>query len=216
MFARDYSFLDEVHTCPHCHNKMFCCEAPQFHVGDGLGWGSDVLFICLNDDCPLFAKGWEMIEEQYGHSASYRYMELPGSKEGNLMMVGNEMAFKGAVVDPEALRSQNIRYQKELEATRALDTCVENNDLTPVLTLILDEAADKSQRQRALGLLLPLNDLKCIDPIRNHQFRDSSLEQESNMIITRLLQNNYAKECPYCCEIIKAQANKCMHCKTDL
>jgi hypothetical protein len=190
MFARDYSFLEENHTCPHCSSKMYCCEAPQFHVGDGLGWGSDVLFICLN--------------------------ELPGSKEGNLMMVGNEMAFKGAIIDPEALRSQNVRYQKELEAIRALDSCVENNDLAPALTLILDEAADKRQRQRAISLLLPLNNLKCIDPIRNHRFRDSSLEQESNMIITQLLQNNYAKECPYCAEIIKAQANKCMHCKTDL
>ena len=216
MFVRDYSFLDEVHTCPHCNTKMDCCEAPQFHVGDGLGWGSDVLFICLNDDCPLLVKGWEQIERQYGHSSSYRYMELPGSKEGHLMMVGNKMAFKGAIIDREALRQQNTRYQAEIEAVKALDDCVERKDITPVMTLILDEAADKEQRKRALGLLLPLNDLSCIDALRNHSFRDTSLEQEVNMIITALLKNNYSKECPFCCEIIKAQAKKCLHCKTEL
>lgn len=216
MLSRDYSFLKEVHTCPHCKGKMECCEAPQFHVGDGLGWGSDVLFICLNDSCPLFVNGWDQIEVQYGHSASYRYMELPGSTESNLMMVGNEMAFKGSIVDPEAIQQQNARFKNEQEAVKALDTCVENNDLEPVMSLILDESADKIQRKRAISLLLPLNNMKCIDPIRNHAFRDSSLEQEVNIVISQLLQSNFAKECPYCCEIIKAQANKCMHCKTDL
>jgi len=216
MFTRDYSFLDEVHTCPHCKGKMDCCEAPQFHVGDGLGWGSDVLFICLNDSCPLFVEGWDRIDQQYGHSASYRYMELPGSKESNLMMVGNEMAFKGSIIDPEALRKQNTRYQRELEAIAALDNCVEKNDLEPAMTLILDEGANKAQRKRAISLLPKLNDLKCIDPIRNHSFRDSSLEQEVNMVITQLLQKNFVKECPYCYEIIKSHAKKCMHCKTDL
>ncbi len=216
MFTKDYSFLDEAHTCPHCKVKMDCCEAPQFHVGDGLGWGSDVLFICLNDDCPLFVEGWDRIDQQYGHSASYRYMELPGSKESNLMMVGNKMAFKGSIIDPEVLKKQNTRYQRELEAVAALDNCVEKNDIEPVMTLILDEGANKTERKRAISLLLKLNDLKCIDPIRNHTFRDSSLEQEVNMVITQLLQQNFVKECPYCYEIIKAQAKKCLHCKTDL
>ncbi|MFV0437714.1 MAG: zinc ribbon domain-containing protein [Desulfopila sp.] len=213
---RDYSFLEEVHTCPHCRTAMECCEAPQFHVGDGLGWGSDILFICLNDDCPLFVNGWAKIEQQYGHSASYRYMELPGSREKNLMMVGNKMAFKGAIVDPDILQRQNLRYQKEQEAITALGNCVNEHDLSPAMTLILDEGADKSQRKRAIQLLLELNDLACIDPIRNHRFRDTSLEQEANMVISQILKNNYLKECPFCCELIKAQARKCQHCKTTL
>ena len=216
MFNTDYSFLEEEHICPHCKQKLECCEAPQFHVGDGLGWGSDVLFICLNDDCSLFKNGWKRIEEQYGHRSSYRYMELPGSKEGNVMMVGNAMAFKGSVIDPEAILQQNTRYNKEKEATEALDSCVAKKDLGPVLTLILDEAANREQRKKAISLLLPLNDLACIDPLRNHTFRDTSFEQDINMVISQLLQNNFKKECPYCSEIIKAQAAKCMHCKADM
>lgn len=210
------SFLDEEHFCPHCNEKMSCCEAPPVHIGDGLGWGSEVLYICLNDYCPLFLKGWENIETRYGHHASYRYMELPGSKEGNFMMVGNKDAFKGSVVNPEELKKQNERFQKEKKAAAELDHCVEKNTLEPALYLILDEAADVTVRRKALSLLPELNNLDCIDPLRNHVFRDTSLEMECNQIIDLLLKKNYKKECPFCSELIKMQASKCMHCKGDL
>ena len=181
-----------------------------------MDWGAEVLFICLNDACSLFLTGWDQIENQYGHHASYRYMELPGSTESNVMMVGNADAFKGSVIDPIALKNQNDRYRKEQIATKSLDTCLEEKNIEPVLTLVLDEAAAKETRQRAMKLMLQLNDLSCIDPIRNHAFRDTSLEQECNMIIAQILKANFKKECPHCFEIIKAQAVKCMHCQEDL
>ena len=216
MVMQNYKYLDEVHTCPHCNAKLSCCEAPQFHVGDGLGWGADVLFICLNDDCSLFTKGWEVVEARYGHHASYRYMELPGSHEGNVMMVGNKDAFKASIVDRATIEKQNLRYQEEKEAVAALDTCIAEGNLKPVLTLLLDEAANRENRERAIGYLMQLNDLACIDPIRNHTFRDTKFEQECNMVIAQLLQKNYKKECPECFEIVKAQARKCKHCGAEL
>ncbi len=216
MLSRDLSYLDEVHTCPHCNQTMSCCEAPPVHIGDGLGWGSEVLFICLHDNCTLFLSGWDKIEQQYGHHASYRYMELPDSKEGNLMMVGNSDAFKGSIIDPEDLKKQNERYSNEKKALEDLKTCVEDKNLKPVLDLILNEAARLEGRKKAISLLSELNDLGCIDPIRNHKFRDSSIEMSCNQIIIEILKNNYKKECPQCSEIIKMQAKKCLHCKADL
>ncbi len=216
MFARDLSFLEEEHICPHCKGKMSCCEAPAIHVGDGLGWGSDVLFICLNDACSLFLNGWDQIENQYGHHASYRYMELPGTKESNVMMVGNKDAFKASVIDPEALRNQNERYRKQKKAIEDLKTCVEDDNLEPVMTLLLDESASKEIRKKAIDLLPKLGNLDCIDPIRNHEFRDKSFEQTTNLIIQALLKKNYSKECPFCMEIVKATAKKCKHCKENL
>lgn len=210
------SALDEKKICPHCQTQLSCCEAPPFHIGDGLGWGSDILFICLNDECSLFVNGWKQIEVQYGHRSSYRYMELPGSPEGNVMMVGTKEAFKGSVVDKEALLQQNERYQAEKQAVANLPGCLDKNDTTPVMTLLLDEAASLSNREAALPYLIRLNDLGCIDPLRNHSFRDTSFEQKVTMAILTLLKTNYKKECPYCAEIIKAQAKKCMHCKEDL
>ncbi|MFH0784747.1 MAG: zinc ribbon domain-containing protein [Pseudomonadota bacterium] len=213
---RDLSFLDEEKICPHCKTELSCCEAPPIHVGDGLGWGSEVMFICLNDLCSLFLKGWDQIESKYGHHASYRYMELPGSPAGNIMMVGNADAFKACVINKDVLFAQNERYQKEKEALEGLKTCVEKNDIQPVMTLLLDEAATKSDRVLALEYLQKLNDLQCIDPLRNHKFRDPALEFAVKQVLENLLKANFKKECPHCKEIIKAQANKCMFCKENL
>ncbi len=213
----DYKhYFENIPECPHCNQKMSCCEAPPVHVGDGLGWGSEVLYICLNDFCPLFLKGWEQIEAKYGHHSSYRYMRLPDSNESNVMMVGNSDAFKGSIIDPKAVDAQNVRYHKEKKALEALESCVEDKNLEPVLLLILDEAADIEGRKRAIAKLVDLNDLNCIDPIRNHSFRDTSLESDCNIVIKKILKANYKKECPFCMEIIKSQAVLCMHCKKEL
>lgn len=216
MYMNDLNVLQEEHICPHCKTRMACCEAPAVHVGDGLGWGSDVLFICLNDYCSLFLKGWDHVDGQYGHHASYRYMELPGSKESNVMMVGNKDAFKGSVVDIEVIKKQNSRYHKEKEAVQALDSCVKENNLEPVLTLLLDEAASRENRQRAVQCLVQLKDTACIDPLRNHTFKDTAFELDINTAINFILKENFKKECPYCSEIIKAQAKKCMHCQAEV
>ncbi len=216
MVIQNTAVLDEKHTCPNCKTEMSCCEAPPVHVGDGLGWGSEVLFICLNDDCPTFTGGWEKVDVNYGHKASFRNMQLPGSKELNVMMVASKDAFTGSIIDPEAMKKQNVRYHKEQAALAALDSCVEDKDLSPVLTLILDEAATPEGRKKAISLLGALNDLSCIDSIRNHTFRDTSLEQEVNLVIHAILKKHFKKECPYCSEIIKGQAKKCLHCKEDL
>ncbi|MGI9536376.1 MAG: zinc ribbon domain-containing protein [Desulfocapsaceae bacterium] len=209
-------YFENIPVCPHCDEELSCCESPQIHVGDGLGWGSEVLYICLNDNCSLFINGWAQIEEKYGHNSSYRYMQLPGSSEANLMMVGSEDAFKGSVIDLQAVEAQNVRYQKEKEALAALETAIEKNNLEPALHLILDEAAAIDGRREAISMLVSINDLACIDPIRNHKFRDTSLQSECMMAISLLLKANYKKECPYCYELIKSQAKVCMHCKKEL
>ncbi len=214
--VRDLSFMDEEKFCPHCKTQLSCCEAPPIHVGDGLGWGSEVMFICLNDLCSLFLNGWNQIETKYGHHASYRYMELPGSKEGNVMMVGNADAFKACIINKDELLKQNDRYYKEKDAIEGLKTCLERHDLQPVLTLLLDEAATKSNRVLASEYLEKLNDLQCIDPLRNHRFRDPALEFAIKQILGKILAANFKKECPHCMEIIKAQAAKCMFCKENL
>ena len=80
----------------------------------------------------------------------------------------------------------------------------------------VDEGAAIDGRKKALSLLPLINDLSCIDPIRNHTFRDPSLESDCNMALAQMLKANYKKECPFCMEIIKSQAQICMHCKKEV
>lgn len=213
---RCLKYTEEEHYCPACKERLSCCEAPPVHVGDGLGWGSEVMFICLNDNCPTFVNGWEYVEEQYGHSGSYRYMELPGQSKGEVMMVGSKQAFTGCIINPEELMAQNKRYQAEKEALQQLDSSVAEKNTQPALQLILDELAALNGREKACDILFEINDLSCIDALRNHSFGNYDIEQKVNMTITELLKANFKKECPYCAEIIKKQAKVCMHCSKDL
>lgn len=213
---QNLAILEEEHICPDCKARMSACEAPPVHVGDGLGWGSEVLFICLNDECPPFKSGWQKVDVNYGHKGTFRNMQLPGSTEMNVMMVASDQAFTGSIIDPKQIMAQNERYQNEMKALAALDTCLADNDIKPVMTLILDEAATPAGRKRAVEMLVRFNDLSCIDAIRNHSFKKTEFEQATNLVIEKLLMDNHKKECPFCTELIKNQAQKCLHCKSDL
>ncbi|HIJ79084.1 MAG: zinc ribbon domain-containing protein [Desulfobulbaceae bacterium] len=213
---RCIKLASEEHYCPHCQQRLSCCEAPPFHVGDGLGWGSDIFFICLNDECSLFTKSWDEFEERYGHSASCRYMLLPGEKKGSPMMVGSTIAFTGSIIDVETLTKQGQRYECQKKYTEQLETCVAENNLQPALCLVIDDLADLDARKRACDLLVDINSLDCIDPIRNHKFIHGEIRMKAEMAVKQLLSNNHKQECPFCMEIIKSQAKICMHCGKDI
>ena len=213
---RCIKLASEEHYCPHCKQRLSCCEAPPFHVGDGLGWGTDIFFICLNDECSLFTKSWEEFEERYGHSASCRFMLLPGEKKGTPMMVGSSIAFTGSIIDVEKLREQDKRYDCQKKYAEQLNTCVAEKNLQPALCLVIDDLADLAVRKRAAELLADLNSLDCIDPVRNHKFIHGEIKMTADMSIKKILDNNHKKECPFCMEIIKSQAKVCKHCSKDL
>lgn len=209
---RCYEIAKQKHNCPHCKERLSCCHTPPYHVGDGLGWGTELIFICLNDECSVFKNSWEQFEERYGHSASCRYMLLPNEEKGGTMMVGSKDAFTGSIVDQEKLENLNVRYTKEKEARAKLDTCVAEKNLEPVLFLITDEQAHLASRHRACELLAELNDLACIDPIRAHTFLHTEIGQLADKAIREILKKNNRLECAHCAEIIKAQAKICKHC----
>ena len=141
-------YAKETHECPYCKSKLSCCATPPMHVGDGLGWGTDVFFVCLNDECSLFVTGWEHIETQYGKVGSYRYMVLPGDKKGAPMMVGSKIAFTGSEISLEEMQNQNERHVKEKESLKQLDTCVKEKDITPVIFLITDEESRRLKKRK--------------------------------------------------------------------
>lgn len=200
-------------SCPHCETKLSPCEVPPFHIGDGLGWGTEVFFVCLNDECPPFVRGWEYIEEQFGHVGSYRYMRLPNEKKGDMMMVGNKMAFTGSILDPEAILAANSRHQQERAWVAEFDQSVIDKNTEPALGVLLDARANKEHRKKACDTLLKINDISCYDAVSNLDDLNPELENATNILMKELLKKNFMRTCPDCAEIIKLKAGVCKHCK---
>jgi len=199
-------------TCPHCESRLQPCETPPFHIGDGLGWGAEVMFVCLNDDCPPFVKGWNHIEEVYGHVGSYRYMRMHNEKKGELMMVGSRIAFTGSILNPDAIIAANKRYQQEKDWYDELDDTVASKNTIPAMGILLDDKSSRKHRSKACDIILKIKDISCYDAINNHKFDNADLEHKVNSTLIQLLKVCFMKECQDCAEIIKEKAVKCKHC----
>jgi len=65
--------VTEAPTCPHCKTVMEQMDS-RF-----LDWDSPYLWVCYNDECSLFKKGWEHMMETMGQLVSYRFMIHPQS-----------------------------------------------------------------------------------------------------------------------------------------
>ena len=63
----------ETPTCPHCKTLMEKMDSRH------LDWGTPFLWVCFNNDCALFAKGWQHMMENFGQLSSYRHMIEPES-----------------------------------------------------------------------------------------------------------------------------------------
>lgn len=99
--------LDKAPDCPYCGEKTLKMTPPPFNVGEGLGWGEPYLYVCFNDECSLFANGWEHIRMNYGKVASYRCMYYPSSGVEDTICVYTPEALRGQIVEDDV-------HEKEL------------------------------------------------------------------------------------------------------
>jgi hypothetical protein len=46
-------------------------------VPDDATWSEPFFYVCFNDDCSYYKKGWEWMMEKYNQHASYRFAVNP-------------------------------------------------------------------------------------------------------------------------------------------
>jgi len=63
--------IKEAPTCPHCKAVMEQMDARY------LDWGLPFLWVCFNNNCGFFMKGWKHMMDNYGQLVSYRFMIQP-------------------------------------------------------------------------------------------------------------------------------------------
>ena len=79
--------------CPHCGKKMSKWMPPPES-----SWGPNYQYVCFNDECSYYQRGWKHMMENFQQKASYRYRYNPHNDESGPLPVWSESAMKNAII----------------------------------------------------------------------------------------------------------------------
>lgn len=85
---------DQPASCPHCGEEL-----KKWIVPDGASWDDECFFVCFNNECSYYVRGWKWMKEQYNQDASYRYALNPNNGASLMIPVWDEKATRQMIVD---------------------------------------------------------------------------------------------------------------------
>ncbi|MBI9087335.1 MAG: zinc ribbon domain-containing protein [Desulfobacterales bacterium] len=203
-------------TCPHCNQEMSLYEVPLVNFSDGLGWGEPYLYLCFNDECPLYVKGWENMQENYAQRCSYRCLNYPGTKKYELMPVFSKHGATGQIIDDQVIAQQETLKENIKKGFSILATCYVEKDGPGILRLLLDPTEPMRVRLKAAEMIGDVGDIDAIDPLRGLKVGNEKVQEKLDASIRKIHERFFTRECPFCAEIIKKRANVCKHCGKDV
>ncbi|MBF0624294.1 MAG: hypothetical protein HQL82_05750 [Magnetococcales bacterium] len=90
---------DAKKKCPHCNDTLKTLQVPPSNFSDGLGFGSELLLVCFNNECPLYVKGWNTMYDRYGQVGSMRYWLNPLDGDSGAFPVAHKEAMRGDIIE---------------------------------------------------------------------------------------------------------------------
>ncbi len=198
--------------CPDCDVKMTLWEVPSINIGDGLGWGTPYLFVCFNDECGSYKKGWDDMQESMATTASYRCINEPGQPNFEYMPVFSPIGATGGKLDDEVLIREEARKELMKQTFSILTDYYMSKDWDEILKICLDPNIPPKARLKAVEMVGDIGGAEATEHLMNHKFPTPVLQEKVKNTIEKLHEKYYTRECPYCAEIIKNRATLCKHC----
>ena len=203
-------------NCPHCGEEMQIWEVPPINFSDGLGWGTPYLFVCFSDNCSLYKQGWDHLQENYAHTASYRCMCYPGTEQFELMPVFSPMGAKGQIITDEILIKEEALKAATKKGFNILAGCFVENDTQTISQILIDSTEPTRVRVKAAEMIVDIGEIEAVEPLRNLKFGNQILQKAVDEALKKIHQRHFTRECPYCAEIIKQRAKMCKHCGQEV
>ena len=206
----------EKPVCPNCNKEMDLWEVPPINFSDGLGWDSPYLYVCFNDECPMFIRGWDDLMENFAHKASYRCIKSPFGKNFEAMPVFSAMGGTGQKITEQVVAEQEALKEAIKKGFSILADCYTSKDDLSVIRLLLDVHEPVRVRLKAAEMTGDLAGLEALDLINNYKFGNDILQKKVKEAVDKIHERHFTRECPFCAEIIKKRAKICKHCDRDV
>ncbi len=89
--------VKETMRCPHCGDKLKKWTVPDNPFGQT--WDNDFMYICFNDECPYFVRGWDHMYKEGNRGCSYRLMYNPDKDRCLPVPVPSPRSLKDGIVE---------------------------------------------------------------------------------------------------------------------
>ena len=87
---------DTPPSCRHCGTDL-----KKWLVPDQATWDDEFFWVCFNDDCEYYKRGWAWMREQYNQHASYRFMLNPSTGAASQIPVWSDSATREMIVEED-------------------------------------------------------------------------------------------------------------------
>ncbi len=96
---RPYEEEGDPLQCPYCGDRLKKYEVPHSAYEIDYWYEADYLYICFNDECPYFERGWEWMWSKMRRNVSYRHMYNPTTHKSGPIPVPTNYALRDGIVE---------------------------------------------------------------------------------------------------------------------